>query len=122
MIFGYALKRLVCYHSWGDCKECGLGNECVYGYLFETSPPENTEVLSTHEAVPRPFVIEPPLDRRGTFGPGDRLEFGLVLIGRAIAYLPYFILAFRELGQAGLGRIDSRVWDRAHRRHRRDGL
>lgn len=101
--FGYALKRLVCYHSRGRCRECGLGNDCVYGYLFETSPPEDAEVLSTHEAIPRPFVIQPPLERRGMFEPGERLEFHLVLIGRAIAYLPYFVLGFQELGRTGLG-------------------
>jgi len=102
--FGHTLKRLVCYQSRGNCGDCPLGNDCVYGYLFETSPPEDAEVLRTHEAVPRPFVIQPPFDRRGTFEPGQRLDFHVVLIGRGIAYLPYFVLGFRELGQAGLGR------------------
>jgi hypothetical protein len=103
--FGYTLKRLVCYRSRGDCKKCLLGNDCVYGYLFETSPPKDAEVLRTHEAIPRPFVIQPPLDRRTTFEPGDRLDFHLVLVGRSIAYLPYFALVFQELGRTtGLGR------------------
>lgn len=102
--FGYTLKRLVCCRSRGDCQECLLGNDCVYGYLFETSPPEDAEVLRTHEAIPRPFVIQPPLDRRNTFEPGEHLDFHLLLIGRGIAYLPYFALVFQELGQTGLGR------------------
>ena len=101
--FGHALRRLVCYHSRGRCKECGLGNDCVYGYLFETSPPEDAQVLSTHEAVPRPFVIQPPPGRRQEYAPGERLEFHVVLVGRAIAYLPYFVLGFGELGETGLG-------------------
>jgi len=102
--FGWTLKRLVCCRSRGDCKECLLGNDCVYGYLFETAPPEDAEVLRTHEAIPRPFVIQPPLDRRRTFEPGDRLDFHVILVGRGIAYLPYFALVFQELGKVGLGR------------------
>ncbi len=102
--FGWTLKRLVCYRSRGDCKACGLGNDCVYGYLFETSPPEDAEVLRTHEAIPRPFVIQPPLDHRNTFEPGEHLDFHLILVGRSIAYLPYFALVFHELGKTGLGR------------------
>ena len=106
--FGHALKRLVCYHSHGVCRDCGLGNDCVYGYLFETAPPDDTEVLSTHEAVPRPFVIQPPRDRRGRYEPGQELAFHLVLIGHGVAYLPYFVLGFQELGKAGLGeRVDT---------------
>ena len=72
--FGHTLKRLVCYHSGADCKGCRLGNDCVYGYLFETSPPGDAQVLSTHQAIPRPFVIQPPLDRRTTFEPGQQLD------------------------------------------------
>jgi hypothetical protein len=32
------------------------------------------------------------------------LEFGLVLIGRAIDHLPYFLFSFEQLGRMGLGR------------------
>lgn len=36
--------------------------------------------------------------------PGEDITFGLVLVGRAIDYLPYFIVVLREPGAAGLGR------------------
>src|SRR5262249_17018069 len=35
---------------------------------------------------------------------GQTLEFGLVLIGRGIDHLPYFLFAFEQLGRMGLGR------------------
>jgi hypothetical protein len=52
-----------------------------------------------------PFVIEPPLDSTTQYAEGDVLVFVLVLVGRAIDYLPYFIFAFEHLGQRrGIGR------------------
>jgi hypothetical protein len=102
--FGHVFKRLVCIQSKPCGDRCALGSACPYGYVFETSPPKDSEVLSTHEAVPRPFVIEPPPDRRREIPAGERLMFGLTLVGRCINYLPYFVAVFRELGDVGLGR------------------
>ena len=42
------------------------------------------------------------LSRHGS-SQGQRFEFGLVLIGRALDFLPYFVLSFRELAAEGLG-------------------
>jgi hypothetical protein len=49
-------------------------------------------------------VVEPDDNRKRSFVRGDSLQFGLVLIGKAIEYLPYFIFCFDELGRRGLGR------------------
>jgi hypothetical protein len=133
--FGHTFKRLVCFSSKGTYpqgafpgprsgapgrggsgqpKPCGarcqVGNACPYGYIFETAPPADSEVLRTIKEVARPFVIQPPLDRREVIPAGERLTFGLVLIGQGINYLPYFIAAFRELGRAGLGRARGKYW------------
>jgi hypothetical protein len=102
--FGHVFKRTVCFQKdVQTCDTCLLKNNCPYGYLFETSPPADTEVLRTLSDVPLPFVIEPPLDNRTNYQPGDLLEFGLILVGRAINYLPYFVVVFRELGRMGIG-------------------
>lgn len=49
-----------------------------------------------------PSIIEPPSERRRGYKPGDEINFGLILIGRAIDYLPYFIYTFDELGRIGI--------------------
>jgi len=106
--FGHTFKRLVCFQSRPCGERCELGNTCPYGYIFETTPPEGSQVLRNFDEVPRPFVIEPPSDRRTLVPPGARLTFGLTLVGRGVNYLPYFIAVFKELGQVGLGRTRGR--------------
>jgi hypothetical protein len=103
--FGYAFKKMVCVQKdWRACTPCRLGNTCPYGYIFETTVPPDSQVLRTLREVPIPFVIEPPLEERTSYRPGERLSFHVVLVGRAINYLPYFILAFQELGRSGIGK------------------
>jgi hypothetical protein len=102
--FGVVFKRTVCFQKEVKrCAGCLLRANCLYAYLFETALPQDAEVLRTYSDVPHPFVIEPPLDDKMVYEPGETLDFGLVLVGRAIDYLPYFIVAFRELGKVGLG-------------------
>jgi hypothetical protein len=101
--FGHVFKRTVCLWPPGDCPRCLLKNTCAYPYIFETAPPPGSEKLRNLEQIPRPFVIEPPTTGRGLYRPGERFDFGLVLVGRSLAYLPYFLFTFRELGRAGLG-------------------
>ncbi len=102
--FGHTFKRLVCFEPQPCGKKCELGNGCPYGYIFETRPPAGSEVLRTFNEVSRPFVIEPPNDRRTYIPAGEALGFGLTLVGQGINYLAYFIAVFRELGRVGLGR------------------
>jgi len=63
-----------------------------------------SEALSNLRDIPRPFVIEPPADDKTEYIAGEELAFRLVLVGRSVAYLPYFVTAFRELGRTGIGR------------------
>ncbi len=102
--FGHTFKQLVCSQPWPCAQRCQRGNACPYGYIFETAPPAGSEVLRTFREVPRPFVIEPPQDRRTYIPAGDRLTFGLTLVGQAIPFLPDFVVVFQELGRRGLGR------------------
>jgi hypothetical protein len=48
-------------------------------------------------------VFKPPLSDQTTYSPADSLVFDLVVIGSAVDHLPYFIVAFRELGAMGFG-------------------
>lgn len=103
--FGSAFRRISCSMRDAECRSCLLRTSCPYAYIFETAPPPGSEALRNYENIPRPFVLEPPLESKTLYKPGERVDFNLILIGRAIGYLPYFIVAFRELGETGIGRM-----------------
>jgi hypothetical protein len=102
--FGSVFRRIVCH---GNCREpetCDLRNVCPYTAVFQPFVPEGSEKISRNRDIPRPFVIKPPLETKEIYLPGECLSFDLVLVGKINDYLPYFIVTFRELSQAGLGR------------------
>ncbi|MDR3569703.1 MAG: CRISPR system precrRNA processing endoribonuclease RAMP protein Cas6 [Syntrophobacteraceae bacterium] len=101
--FGHALKGVCCALKRQECSSCMLRDRCVYLYLFETPPPPDTEMMRLYPSAPHPFVIEPPLNGRRVIAAGEPFEFGLVVIGRALDYFPYFVYAFMRLGEMGLG-------------------
>jgi CRISPR-associated endoribonuclease Cas6 len=102
--FGIAFRKTVCVIKGKECKECLLKGQCIYSYVFETPPPSGTKVMRKYEAAPHPFIIEPPLQKRMGYKPGDWFSFGLTLIGKAVDYLPYFIYTFDQLGSMGIGK------------------
>lgn len=104
--FGNVFRRVVCALKRKDCKDCILKTKCVYAYIFETSPPEDAGIMNMkrYESIPHPFIIEPPLESGRAYRPKEPMSFNLILIGRAVDYLPYFIYTFDELGKTGIGK------------------
>lgn len=102
--FGTAFKKVVCTIKGTECDNCLLKSKCIYSYIFETPPPEDSEILRKYENAPHPFIIEPPPETKRIYKPGETITFNLVLIGKAIDYLAYFIYTFIELGKTGIGK------------------
>ena len=102
-ILAASFRQLVCVTQAPVCDGCLLLNRCPYPYIFETPPPPHMpEALRKrfHQA-PRPYVFQVPRIYRGE----PVLSLGLVLVGRAIDYLPYVIYVLEQTGQTkGLGR------------------
>ncbi len=101
--FGNAFRRIVCAVPRTNCATCMLRLKCLYVSIFEPPPPANYPDAAKFSTAPAPYVLNPPLTSRQAFHPGDLLDFEMVLIGRAVEALPYFIYAFMELGRKGLG-------------------
>ncbi|MGE5604209.1 MAG: CRISPR system precrRNA processing endoribonuclease RAMP protein Cas6 [Bacteroidota bacterium] len=103
--FGGVFRKIAC--SQRQCSECGpciIKNNCPYRFIFEPGSPEQSELWNKFDEIPRPFILEPPDTRQTLFKPGETINFDLVLIGKAITYIPYFILVFKELGEVGIGK------------------
>ena len=101
--FGHAFRRLCCVPQCASAQRCPLASSCPYKIIFEPSPPADADRLSKNQDIPRPFIFRAPSNNRTKFESGEEFEFGLVLIGRALDHLPYFVLAFRELATQGIG-------------------
>jgi hypothetical protein len=101
--FGSAFRKLVCVDMRWECAQCTLRYTCPYTKVFNPFIPPDAPQFSGNQNIPRPFVVKPPLSAQTRYAIGETLVFDLVLIGAAIDYLPYFIVAFRELGAIGFG-------------------
>jgi hypothetical protein len=122
--FGLLFRRLVCPPEWfrHECAPCPLYAQCPYGQIFSPSPPADATCLRKQADLPRPFVIRPyPSTRRSGLRPEQAaaeslpdsesvsrsdtamLRFGVVLFGRAIDFLPHFVVTLNELSRQGLG-------------------
>ncbi|MBC7362873.1 MAG: CRISPR system precrRNA processing endoribonuclease RAMP protein Cas6 [Candidatus Aminicenantes bacterium] len=103
--FGSVFRKISCLDKkLITCKRCLLKDKCPYSYIFETSPRPDSNFLKNLEDIPRPFIIEPPLDDKTLFTNAETIKFTLILIGRAVEFLPYFIVTFKELGKEGIGK------------------
>ncbi len=101
--FGVAFRRLVCIPQCKGASACPLGHRCPYKAVFEPSPGPEAQGLTNSQDVPRPFVFRPPHEPKASYLPGEDFEFGLVLVGASVDYLPYFVLSFRDIARHGFG-------------------
>ncbi len=102
--FGLTFKRVVCPVPNGNCRRCKLRESCPYLYVFDTPIKRGSAIMRKYTNAPHPFIIEPPDDERTLVSRGENLIFGLVLIGKAIEYLPHFIYTFMRVGKQGIGK------------------
>jgi len=102
---GHALKDKTCLLPDAQCVHCCLNSSCIYVNIFESPVPEDSKYFAGQPYAPHPFIIEPPLEKKNVYRPGEVIDFKLILVGSAVRYLPHFINAFIELGQRGIGRL-----------------
>ena len=101
-VLGKALRKISCHNPYSQCDGCMFLARCVYAYVFDTRADTISEEIGQYY-VPHPYIIEPCLDGRTAYEPGDTFSFTLVLFGRGLDCLPYFIVAFQEIEKLGLG-------------------
>ncbi|WP_272976129.1 CRISPR system precrRNA processing endoribonuclease RAMP protein Cas6 [Deinococcus geothermalis] len=101
--FGRALYRLACTQPGREtCQGCPLQTLCPYGLSYTPRLPQSLQVASLG-TPPRPIIFRVAYGEERSLAPGELLSFGLVVVGRAVAQLPYLLAALREVGREGLG-------------------
>ena len=86
--FGWALRRL--YRP-------------LYDLLYEPASTMLPSAETARMALPKPFVLVPPLETQCEYPPGSRLTCDLLLIGPACYSLTACLCAFEHIGREGLG-------------------
>jgi len=95
-----SLRKAGCSHrELTSCRPCELVAECPVSFLLATVDNDGRRGGD----VPRPFVINPPLDEANIFQVGEQLNFGLTLFARSVRFLPYLIVAMQNIEREGLG-------------------
>ena len=103
--FGWAFQKVSCLTGWPSCSGCSSRSICAYAQVFEATVPSGSHPpLEGLQGITRPFVLRPPLERKQTYQPGERLRVELLLFGPAIPLTPLFIRAFMFLAAQGVGR------------------
>lgn len=105
----HALRRHFCFNKEApSCAECPLHATCPVAFLVATTIQDRILKMDDKgqrgREVPRPYTIEPPLDPRTRYEPGEEISFGLTLFTQALNLFPYVILAIKGLEKGGLGR------------------
>jgi len=110
--FYHALLNAFCMNrEAASCAACPLVATCPVAFLVATLDPKSDRGAT----VPRPYTIEPPLDGKTRYAPGETLEFGLTMFARALNLFPYVVLGMQRLEQGGLGK---RLPENGYRRGR----
>ncbi len=105
-VFGHSLKKVACTTDKESCNDCMLSANCAYPYIFETSPPQNTDRMRKYSFVPHPFVIKKTKSlytkKNGSF------VFEILLIGKGQDYLAYIVQSVIHAGKIGISKSRSK--------------
>ncbi len=99
---GHSLKAAICAVRVKECDSCILRPTCLYARIFEVKPDQEKRTGQVN--FPHPYVLEPPDDKKVNYSARERFSFSLILFGPMIRNLPYFVYAFEQMGEKGIGR------------------
>lgn len=100
--FGRIFRKLVCIPTCLDAVTCDVRTSCPYARVFEPQAVRG-EGPSGLADWPRPFVFRAAVLDGRTIREGDPFHFDVHIFDARDSALPYFVLAFAQLGREGLG-------------------
>ena len=103
--FGTIFRQMACIPGCNGVHSCEIAGQCAYAQLFEPRQEWSNRQNGPSGLAdwPRPFVFR-ALHLDGTrIHPDESFYFDVVLFDEPGKVLPYFVLVFRQLAEAGLG-------------------
>ena len=95
-----ALLSRACPQPWACAgASCRMPQGCPIAAIVGPAD----EVGERGRDVPRPYVVEPALDSRTDYAPGETLEWRIALFGKATEWFPYVVMATLVMGERGVG-------------------
>ncbi len=101
---GMALKHSCCAARQRPCESCLLRASCLYVYLFETPLLGESPDDARYRNAPHPFVLQIAMDGPMRLEPGSLYSFDMTVIGRAVQWTPYLVMAAHRMGEMGIGK------------------
>ncbi len=101
---GHALKKVSCALKKFNCPECPILEKCAYSVCFETPIPKSSEIMKKYPKAPHPYILEPPLETKDRYEPGEKFECLLTLVGKSKEFLSHFTFALNVMAEEGFGK------------------
>lgn len=103
--FGYAFRKIACgIKNKNNCRECILCGKCVYSIIFESPVSSDSAIMRKYQYSPHPFVFSYTDDLSPASKTTSNKIVKILVVGKAIDYIPYFIYAMKEFGNNGFGK------------------
>lgn len=90
---GHGLKKNICLRHKTRCEDCSIVNHCPYIELFDNT-------VTQKEFLP---FISYCSNTDQNLEKGQKIELEFVLMGNALKYTSYLLLALQEIGKSGIG-------------------
>jgi hypothetical protein len=107
---GSILRTIACDPACPGARTCGLRNDCAYARIFEPVASAGSPGPSGLQDPPRPFVLRASHLDGASIPAGQTFSFDIHLFLTRNPPLQYFVLAFSQLAETGLGPSRGRVW------------
>jgi len=104
--FGHIFRRIACVPTCQGVKGCDIRDRCAYARIFEPACLDGPSGLAD---APRPFVIRAGGLNGRQYEPGDLFSIDVHLFDLHEPVLKYFVLAFSQFAETGLGPGRGRV-------------
>ncbi len=103
--FSDVFKEISCTENRVSCQSCPQKAECAYYHVIEGGVRKDEGDLGKRfQTPPKPFIFEPPLNRKTFYTMNEDVTFDLILVGKALEFFPYFVATLRKIGEVGMGR------------------